>query len=331
MSQDRAPWPAPDRGTTQGGMSKTSPEGSLGPWPKFFWRVSGTGPPCRGASPAGKCSQPKIKAGVQARDCFSGPELHGALDDSCSLPATFLGVFCRSQLAGNAGLEEAGSPRKATSTSCPWGVQGRSELNTHPRDGRQAARTAPAQARLKGCPQLLGQGLLCTGMGRCFTPHGGHREPRGAPRSSWHCLGTGGSGHPQRGSDGDSRFPPPGAPPRLPGSQLEADEEVMESFCRCPSDARGVSPAPLQPEASSLPHQLVPRKENTLFQVFPVSSCKEFRQKTAGNSCKFKGRRRRSTSKGERLQKPFLQLIIISNSPVRRDLWGIPGCCPEPI
>ncbi|XP_058280245.1 uncharacterized protein LOC120766092 isoform X3 [Hirundo rustica] len=156
MSQDRAPWPAPDRGTTQGGMSKTSPEGSLGPWPKFFWRASGLVLPAEGRLLQGRSR-------------------------ACSVPPA-----------------------------------ARSVPNTRPRDGRRAARTAPAQARLKGCPQLLGQGLLCTGTGRCFTPHGGHREPRGAPRSSWHCLGTGGSGHPQRGSDGDSRFPPPGAPPRLP-------------------------------------------------------------------------------------------------------------------
>ncbi|XP_039922407.1 uncharacterized protein LOC120753781 isoform X1 [Hirundo rustica] len=32
----------------QGEMIKTSPEGSLGPWPKFFWRVPGPVPPAEG-------------------------------------------------------------------------------------------------------------------------------------------------------------------------------------------------------------------------------------------------------------------------------------------
>ena len=47
----------------------------------------------------------------------------GAAQRPLSVSHTLPGCFCGSQLAGNVGQEEARSPRKATSTSCP--LQGR--------------------------------------------------------------------------------------------------------------------------------------------------------------------------------------------------------------
>lgn len=53
---------------------------------------------------------------------------------------------------------------------------------------RWGARPALARTRLKGCPQLLGQGLLSTGTWRCFSLHRGHQQPKSTPRDSWHFL-----------------------------------------------------------------------------------------------------------------------------------------------
>ncbi|XP_063247600.1 uncharacterized protein LOC134547494 isoform X2 [Prinia subflava] len=155
-------------------------------------------------------------------------------------------------------------PRKGSSPCCPWIC--REELCPSVPPGQQRPNTARgwARARLRGCPQLLGQGLLSTSTWRCCSLDRAHGHPKNTPRNSWNAWEC---------------------------QHVWSAEELRQQFLVPPPGA------PTHP---------------------PVRSFKEFRQMTTGDSCKFKGRKRRPTSKGERLQKTSLQLIIISSSPVRR-------------
>lgn len=104
-------------------MSKASPEGSLGPRPKLFWRGSGLLLPAEGPFPQVSVHSPKSQGLLRPGQLFQ-PR---AAQSSQRLLLTARSVpwcsFCVSQLAGNRGKEKAGRPRKGSSSSCALHLQ----------------------------------------------------------------------------------------------------------------------------------------------------------------------------------------------------------------
>ncbi|XP_058280243.1 uncharacterized protein LOC120766092 isoform X2 [Hirundo rustica] len=156
MSQDRAPWPAPDRGTTQGGMSKTSPEGSLGPWPKFFWRASGLVLPAEGRLLQVSVPSPKSRLGSEAG---AAP-----LAQSCTEPSVtparcrrrslvFLWVPAGRERGAGGGRQ----PPKGNQHFLSLGRAGEEPCLQRPARGTQRAKHA-SQGRAPGCSDSAGTG-----------------------------------------------------------------------------------------------------------------------------------------------------------------------------
>ncbi|XP_068038862.1 spidroin-2-like [Anomalospiza imberbis] len=111
------------------------------------------------------------------------------------------GAAAPAPLVPGAGLEEARSPRKAGSTSCAWGLQGRScpwhaeGVGTGVPDSTDTAKRLPAAPR----------------PGAALNRHAGMLQPRQMPLTAqkdpeeWLALpGNGGTGHSLRGSDSKS-------------------------------------------------------------------------------------------------------------------------------
>lgn len=143
-------------------MSRSSPEGSLGPWPEFFWRVLGLVPAAEGRF---------LQVSVHSPKSLQVLRLHGGLGDSHSLPGTFRGVssVCPSWL-GMRGRRRPGAPGREPAPlvlgTCRGGAVPAVSCLCHTHTPGMGA----GMDVDKGLPTAPQPGAALTGTQRCFSP-----------------------------------------------------------------------------------------------------------------------------------------------------------------